>query len=327
MDLDITNAAENQSFILWLAPLHGLSGKVFRKAWLDHFSGIDIVLAPFILTINVDAYKETHFKDLRRESAIKVPLVPQILGNNAEGFIQTARVLSDMGYDEVNWNLGCPYPMVTKKKRGSGLLPYPDMVRTILDSVCPGVSMPVSVKLRLGLDDKREILDIIPVLNEYPLKRIIVHPRIGTQMYSGSVDLEAFTSVVGLSRQPLVYNGDIRDVDTFKMLRDRFPSVHEWMIGRWAVINPFLPAIIKSLPLPVNPAASIEAFHKDLYLGYREVLQGSRHVLDKMKEVWSYLGLSYPGCKACLKAIHSAKTLETYEHAVQILISTAYHNN
>lgn len=265
--------------------------------------------------------KKNHFKDLVPDGVERIPLVPQILSNDAAGFVTTAKTLSGLGYAEINWNLGCPYSMVADKKRGSGLLPYPDRIEKFLDEVCACPDFAVSVKLRLGRNDPREILDLVPVLNRFPLTKVIIHPRIGTQMYKGEVNLDDFARAADLCVHPVVYNGDIKDLKTFESLRDRFPRINEWMIGRWAVSDPFLAGKIKGLVPAADPVSSVRSFHEDLYASYREVLFGPAHVLDKMKEVWTYLARSFPGCRQELDSLARAKTLESYERAVSVIFS------
>jgi tRNA-dihydrouridine synthase len=278
-------------------------------------------MAPFILAVQGSRVTDPHYKDLVPERNAKVPLVPQLLGNDAAVFVATAAVLARMGYTEVNWNLGCPYPMVTNKRRGAGLLPHPGLIEAFLEHACADSPIPISVKLRLGLKDPREILDIIPILNRFPLRRVIIHPRIGSQMYGGTVDLEGFAAASSLSFHELVYNGDIADVPTFERLRSRFHRISGWMIGRAAVSNPFLPGLIKGGALPPDPVAPIKAFHDELYFEYREALDGQRHVLDKMKELWTYLGQSFPGAGETLKKIAKSTGFPGYETAVRQVFS------
>jgi tRNA-dihydrouridine synthase len=302
--------------ILSLAPLHGVSNRVFREAFFAHFSGFDHAVAPFILAVKGAAARPAHFKDLLPEHTRGTPIVPQILGNEPESFLETAAVIGDLGYAEVDWNLGCPYPMVANKMRGSGLLPHPERIRRFLDDVFPRLRVGLSVKVRLGRYDPGELRVLAPIFNAFPLTKVIIHPRIGTQMYEGVVDLEGFAAAVALLDRPVVYNGDIRDPDAFSALRSRFPFVREWMIGRGALSDPFLPARLKGLSLPERPLSAIAAFHADLYGAYRELLCGPTHVLDKMKEVWSYLSASVPDSAGAFKAISRAKTLDAYEAAV-----------
>ena len=330
--------------VLHLAPLHGVTNRTFREAYFRHFSGFDAALAPFILAVRTSQAKPTHFKDLVPRAEGGIPLVPQLLGNDPLAFVETARVLAGEGYREINLNLGCPYPMVANKQRGSGLLPYPERIAKILDAACAETAFTVSVKLRLGRADPDDILKVLPVLNDHPLDRVIIHPRIGTQMYRGTVDLDGFACAAALCRHRVVYNGDITDTSSWETLRARFPAIGEWMIGRRAISNPFLPEEIQAAAgfqssggtvasgtaLPLGAAAAspndtesrldrLQAFHDDLYASYRAILCGPAHVLDKMKEIWSYLGASFPRGKRELERVARAKTLAEYEAAVGAL--------
>jgi tRNA-dihydrouridine synthase B len=306
--------------ILYLAPLHGVTNRVFREAYFRHFGGFDGAVAPFILAVRVAKAKPQHFKDLLPGPGAE-GLEPQLLGNEPLAFAETARVLSELGYRDVDLNLGCPYPMVANKQRGSGLLPFPERVGALLDAACAVPGIRVSVKLRLGRSDPRDILALMPVLNEHPLSRVIVHPRVGTQMYRGVVDLDGFARAAALCRHELVYNGDIFSRAAFEALRARFPAIEAWMIGRGAVSNPFLAEEIGTGgAVRGDRIERLRAWHEDLYRSYRDVLCGPAHPLDKMKEVWSYLGASFPGKARQLERVARAKTLAAYEGAVSEIL-------
>ena len=309
--------------MLQLAPLQGVTNRTFRDAYSRHFSGFDGAIAPFILAVRGSTAKPRHFKDLLPgpaaligDAETRLSLVPQLLGNDAAAFDETARVLAQLGYDEINWNLGCPYSRVANKQRGSGLLPFPERIREVLDVACAIPGLRISVKLRLGRADPDDIIALMPVLNDYPLRKVIIHPRVGTQMYRGETDLTGFSRAAALCRHALVYNGDIVSLAAFEKLKARFPSIDEWMIGRGAVSDPFLPEEIKSGSVAGDRNCRLRAWHDDLYLSYRGILCGPAHVLDKMKEIWTYLGASFPGRARQLEGIARAKTLEAYEGAV-----------
>jgi tRNA-dihydrouridine synthase len=307
--------------VLYLAPLHGVTNRVFRQAYFRFFPGFDAAMAPFIQSVKAGSRVATHFKDLLPGYDPAFPLIPQILGNDASDFVDTTQVMADLGYREVNWNLGCPYPMVTRKGRGSGLLPQAARIDAILGQVCARSPLPVSVKLRLGFKDPHEILALMPVLNGHPLTRVIIHPRLASQMYEGQVDLDGFEQARALSLHKVMYNGDIKDLQTYRTLAARFPEVQEWMLGRGAIADPFLPACIKALPSPGNPVASIQAFHDELLEAYQEILSGQKHLMDKMKEVWTFLGSWFSSDPRWLKKIAGAKNLEAYRSAVQLAFS------
>jgi len=305
------------SFSLYLAPLHGVTNHVFRGAYFKFFPGFDAAYAPFIGSAGGTKIGEAHFRDLFPELQSGTPLVPQILGNQGDDFLRTADRLISFGYKEINWNLGCPFPMVANKQRGSGLLPYPEKIRLFLDQVCPRLSAALSVKVRLGRNDPAELLALMPIFNDHPLARVIIHPRIGVQMYDGEVDLRGFEKAASLSVHPVAYNGDIADEATFAALRASFPQIREWMIGRPAIRDPFLPQRLKGSAPGADSLETLRAFHQELYSRYRDILHGPRHVLDKMKEIWTYLGQSFPDGIKASKEIIRAKDLEAYEKGVE----------
>lgn len=308
--------------LLCLAPLQGVTTAQFRTAFAACFGGFDYAVAPFILSAKGARLSGSHFKDLLPEANRGIRVVPQILSNDPGAFLETVSRLRELGYREVDWNLGCPYPMVANKGRGSGLLPHPDRVRAFLDEVCADPELRLSVKLRLGRERSDEILALAPILNDHPLRRVTIHPRLGIQMYEGEVDLEGFAAAIAEIRHPIVYNGDILDSAGFAALQARFAGLSGWMIGRGAIRDPFLAGDIVGDIVPIEDRpARLRAFHAELYGEYRDALSGPRHVLDKMKEVWSYLGPSFAGANKALKALTKASSFEAYEAAVAKLFS------
>jgi len=222
-----------------------------------------------------------------------------------------SRRLAEMGYDEVNWNLGCPAPRVISHKRGSGLLPYPELIDKVLDTVFQDVTIAVSVKLRLGCRSADDILKIIPILNRYPLKSVCLHPRIGTQMYEGQADFEMFQQLFPQIRHTIIYNGDIFSVSDFLARKQQSPQVEQWMLGRGIFWDPFLPEKIKGCyhETPESAKQRFEKFHKALFdaVLQRSVLE--RNALNKMKEYWKYYCRLYENASAIFDKIKVCQSL------------------
>jgi tRNA-dihydrouridine synthase B len=275
-------------------------------------------MAPFVSTVKGKIVKNQHIRDLLPEYNRNLPLVPQIIGNNPQDFVALCVKLFDLGYREVNWNIGCPFPQVTKKKRGAGLLPYPDRIKSFLDHVVTRIPNKLSIKTRLGLASKEEMQGWMPVLNGFPIVELIVHARTGKQLYSGEADLDGFKEAVRSSAHPVVYNGDIVSRESFEALRLRFPTITEWMIGRGALANPFLGEIIKGKEPSIETMYSeTKAFHDDLLSAYTEVLDNSGYVVDKMKGIWLYLSQLFPEGKTLLKSIQKSRRMDQYNEVVQ----------
>ncbi len=306
---------------LVLAPLRGVTDSVFRTAYARHFGGFDRALAPFVTTVKGKGVAPSHIRDLEPTRNALLPVAPQALGNNPEDLVNLAETFAAMGYDHMDWNLGCPFAKVTGKRRGSGLLPFPDQVAGILESVVARSPIPLSIKVRLGLHDPGDLQRLLPRIAHLPLHGITIHARTADAMYDGPLDLEAFERCLPLCRWPVCYNGDIADESGFAALRARFGGrVESWMVGRGAIGDPFLPRALKGTPHAADRAArlaAVRAFHDEVYAAVRATLPGTVAVLGRMKELWRILGRwcepdgRYTG-KLC-----RTTALGTYEAAVK----------
>jgi tRNA-dihydrouridine synthase len=302
---------------LTLAPIKGFTEAPYRNAAAEFFSGFDAAMAPFVVTVQGRKYPDAHLKDLLPENNRGWPVVPQILSNHPEGFIKLAGRLHDLGYDTVNWNLGCPFPRVAKKNRGSGLLPDPERIDGFLEQVVPAIPNKVSIKTRIGRFDAEEMEPLMPVFNRYPLAELIIHPRTGIQMYAGNPDLSVFMECLALSKHPVTYNGDIYTISDFETLARRFETVNRWMLGRGALADPFLPGAIKGQVTPdADKLDIIRRFHDRLFEAYAEILSGPSHLGDKMKGFWLYLSRSFENGRKILKKIQKTRKTDHYREVV-----------
>ena len=136
--------------------MRGVTTRHYRTAFSHHFQGLDAEMAPFIPTVGGVGVNPKHLKDVHPETHSDLPLIPQLIGNNADDFVKMCHALHDLGYEEVNWNLGCPHKPVRKKQRGSGLLPDPDRIDALLEQICAESPCKISVKIRLGVEDPTE---------------------------------------------------------------------------------------------------------------------------------------------------------------------------
>ena len=301
--------------VFYLAPIRGVTDYLFRNTFERYFGTFDYMLAPFITTVKGISVCNSHVRDIAPEHNDCLRLIPQMIGNNPQEMLTLAKKMIELGYKEINWNLGCPYVMVTRKKRGSGLLPYPDLIASVLDSVVPEMPCPFSVKIRLGLDQEQEIEKVIPVLNDYPLSEIIIHPRTAKQMYSGTANLDWFEKALNISKHRVVYNGDIFSLQDFLNVAKRFPEVWRWMLGRGVISNPFLLQCSR-MGATVFDIKKLRSFHDDIFIQSRELLSGPSHLLGKMKGIWLYMAGSFPHDKRILKKIQKTGSISNYTDLV-----------
>jgi len=302
---------------IYLAPFQGITGITFRKVFTKHFQGTDKLFTPFFTTFPLNnKLSPRKLEELGLPAENGTEVVPQILCKDADEIIRFATFCGNQGFKEINWNLGCPYPQVANKKRGSGMLPYPGMIDEILKRVMPGIPIRLSVKCRLGYFSSDEIFDLIPIFNQYPISELTVHARIGKQLYSGEADLETFEKLGPVNNIPLVYNGDIFSVKDFLQLQKQFPSVHNWMIGRGLLYDPFLPAAIKGTGIPADRKAYVRNFIDDLYFAYRKQKNDNLSAIGTLKEYWSYLAMSFDDPHKVFSKLKKVKSFDEYEDAV-----------
>ncbi len=308
----------NEQPSLYFAPFQGITTKAFREVYARHFFGTDKLYTPYFANIAVDyPLPPLKLKALREQFENGIPVIPQILSKSAPEILWFAQCCAGLGFDELNWNLGCPYPQVARKKRGSGLLPHPEMVGEILDQLMNRMPLRFSVKCRLGYGDAGEIQNLIPVFNRYPLSEIIIHPRIGKQLYSGSPDLRAFGEAFTALQHPVVYNGDVTLPANLQYLKSEFPGINRFMIGRGLLADPFLAARIKGIALNGEETGILKKFTDDLYYTYRNDKKESHTVLNAMKEYWKYLILSFDDPQSVFRKIRKTASYNEYEEAVK----------
>lgn len=301
-----------------MAPFQGITGATYREIYTRFFTGIDKMYTPFFTAIHKDKSIGRKAFELSFINQNGIPVVPQILSKDSSEIIRFGNYCHERGFQEINWNLGCPYPRVANKKRGSGMLPYPGMVEEILEQVMPVLKINFSIKCRLGYYQPEEILQLIPVFNHYNIMELTVHARIGKQLYKGEVDHKAFDQARKLINVPLVYNGDIFTGEDHKQFSQQFQTIDKWMIGRGLLIDPFLPGEIKGLYQPdINERKKIiHQFISDLYIAYRKNKKDSLHIIGIMKELWGSLSLSFDEPVRVFNTLKKAKTFGEYEDAI-----------
>jgi tRNA-dihydrouridine synthase len=180
------------SVTLLSSPLQGFTDFRFRNAFHKHFGGIDTFYSPYIRLNGKLEIKASYERDILPENNTTLEVIPQIITNDADEFLFVAKYVQSLGYKELNWNLGCPYPMVAKCGMGSGLISNTEKINNILDRAHSETDIIVSMKMRMGYENASEILDVFPILEKYPIKNIAIHARIGKQLYKGPVDLALF---------------------------------------------------------------------------------------------------------------------------------------
>jgi tRNA-dihydrouridine synthase len=315
--------------ILLSSPLQSFTDYRFRNALNRHFGGIDTYYSPYIRLNGKLEIKPVYHRDILPENNQNIHVIPQIMTNDADEFLYVAKYVQSLGYDELNWNLGCPYPMVTKRCMGSGLIADAKRIDEVLERVHTESDIIVSMKMRMGYEEPTEILSVFPLLEKYPIKNIAIHARIGKQLYKGGVDLDSFERCLDNTSHKIYYNGDITTVEAYHEMVNRFPTIDHWMIGRGLISDPFLPSKIRhnSTKFPENAHEIFKAFHDELFHEFSVALAGSTNVLTKMHSYWEYFSLIFEDIKKPLKKIKKARTIEAYWEAVEEILESEFKTN
>jgi len=311
--------------MLILAPMQGLTELMFRRAYNQCFPGtLDSSVAPFVSLTHGNCGGREQLEDiLPEDNEGSIPVIPQILGHELEEFVRMADCMADLGYAEVNWNIGCPMRRIAAKHRGSGILPYPDEIRTVVDYVVPRIKARLSVKMRLGHRSPDEIFDIIPILNDYPLASVTIHGRTGKQQYGGSVDRERVMRAAAMLKAPFIYNGDITTTGQLSAVSSQWAAVSNQplagiMIGRGILYDPTLPLKIKGIEGDYTQMT--HRFVSALYDAIERQFPHETPRLRKMKEYWCLVYKSLPISESAARAMLRLQEIKEFRQAVDKII-------
>lgn len=308
-----------------LAPFQGITTKIYRNAFARHFPGLDRVFAPFVSGVHPEKVNLSVFQDVLPLQKNDVETIPQFVSIDHKEILAIAHTLADAGYEHINWNMGCPFSRLANKRRGCGILPFPTTIRTLLDEIMPHIPVKLSIKTRLGYRSPDELEKVLQVLNDYPIHELIIHPRIGLQRYKGDTQPDGFAHNLELSRMPVTYNGDIYHLTRYRELQTRFPTVKSWMVGRGALINPFLPAQIKGIPLSeAQMRERIAGFEKEVFTGIRNRVQDEKKLMGQMKAIWYYMNGVFSGGMQYFQGMKVCEDSQSYRKFADEIVKLAF---
>lgn len=301
----------------YLAPLEGITGYVYRNAYHEVFHNIDKYFTPFLSPTQHNKLTSREKNDVIPEHNQRMYVVPQILTNQYEYFLNTVKQLQAFGYEEVNLNLGCPSKTVVTKKKGAGFLQDLKQLEQFLDEIFEKSPISISIKTRIGMESPEEFPVLMKIFNQYPVKELIIHPRVQTDYYKNTPHLETYAYAKEVATMPLCYNGDIFSVEDFNRYQQQFPDQTSWMLGRGIIGNPALLGQIINGTLPNKE--ELKRFHDKIYEGYEETISGEKNLLFKMKEIWFYMGNLFVDSQKAMKQIKKATKVIQYRATVERL--------
>lgn len=297
---------------LFCAPLQGYTDAIYRQNHAKFAGGIHTYYSPF-LRVEKGEVRSRDLRDVAPENNQGYHLVPQVIFNGIEEFDILVNTLVNKGFQEIDLNMGCPFPMQTNHGRGSGILPHFDTVKQITDKIAKLSQIKFSIKMRLGLENADEALKLLPLLNDIPLVHLTMHPRIGRQQYKGALDEIAFKKFYEECCHPIIFNGDVQTVARIQQLEATYPKLKGVMLGRGLLTNPLLAVEYRSnkqFPATQRKTAILD-MHQGIFNQARETLQDSNQMLNRMRAFWEYQTDILPS--KVYKRIMKCRSFEDYK--------------
>lgn len=264
------NGIDLGDFPVLLAPMEDVSDPPFRILCKEN--GADMMYTEFISVEGLvrDAVKSKIKLDI---SEAERPVGIQIFGADIENMVRAAQMVEEVGPDLIDINFGCPVSKVAGRGAGAGMLREPDRMVEMTRRIVEAVRLPVTVKTRLGWDDKTQIVGLAERLQDTGIRAMAIHGRTRNQMYKGEADWRPIAAVKNNPRMhiPIIGNGDVDSPEKARIMRDEY-GLDGCMIGRAAIGNPWIFNQVKHflktgehLPLPTIDQR-IEAARRHLLL-------------------------------------------------------------
>lgn len=300
----------------YFAPLEGITDSIYRELHHKYFPGVHRYYTPFFSPTIHRNLTPREARELPIASTLEYTVIPQVLTKVPEDFLWFSNVCKDLGYEEVNLNLGCPSGTVTAKGKGSGMLKDPEQLNFFLSEIFEKTPIPVSVKTRIGFASPEEFFRLVEIFNQYPIKELIIHPRTRVQFYNGNVDMRAFRYGVDNSKAPVCYNGNLSSKQDIEQISEQFPEIESVMIGRALIGDPGMLSDTGTTP------QLLEQFHDELLQRYTEAFGGSRNAMFRMKENWRHMLCKFDNNEKLGKALRKTTDLTQYQSITRQIIHT-----
>ncbi len=300
----------------YFAPMEGLTDSVYRRVHCRFFPGITAYYMPFLSPTMHRTLTPREKRELPPADSVPFRAVPQILTRVPEDFLWAVEKCAELGYDEVNLNLGCPSGTVTAKGKGAGMLRDPEVLNQFFDTIFSHSVLPITVKTRLGFASPEEFPALVEIFNRYPIKELTLHPRVRQAFYNGDVDMDSFRYLLANAIMPVCYNGNLNTKQAVVKLEAEFPQVKSIMIGRGLIGDPGM------LAPEGTTVAALEGFLHGLQEEYCIAFGSARNAMFRLKENWRHLLCLFDGAEKLGKQLRKTTDLKEYEFIVHQILHT-----
>jgi tRNA-dihydrouridine synthase len=272
---------------LMLAPMQGLTNRALRGVYAETAQP-DLLFTEFV-RVRPRAKVMVAQSDFTEALATSpnIPLIVQVIGCAEEGVIPATRELVDRGVEHINVNMGCPFGRMTSVLAGGGMFRSPHTVEPMLEQLRKIVPGSLSVKTRTGLDDERQLFEILPAFENAGIDFLVVHSRTVDQKYKGSANHTITQELVQRTSLPLIANGDVRNPQQAKDVL-LSTGAGGLMLGRGAIADPLLFDRIRgkaeATPDVLQRKREIAEHTARLLRAYSDVFCGEAQILSKLRE-------------------------------------------
>lgn len=300
------------------APVQGHTDAAYRHFHHVIYGGDLEYFTPFI-RLEKGEIRKRDVADLTSVLNEGLRLTPQIIFKNRQELETLVQLIKELGFNRIDLNMGCPFPLQTARGRGAATLGKQELAVEVADVISHNQDVEFSVKMRLGMADDNDWRPTLSELNKVKLRFITVHPRVAKQQYGGELHLDKFAEILSESSNPVVFNGDIVTPQDVTERLEMFPEVKGVMCGRGLLGRPSLAAEVSSAKewSEEQRLSTMLRFSRSLFDHYGKTLEGGEHqVLDKIKPFWEYAEKEI-GRKAW-KQIKKSSNLAKYHTALAL---------
>ena len=277
--------------VLTLAPMQDVTTLEFMRV-VGRYGGPDVYWTEYF-RVHAVSHLEKWILDSITQNPTGRPVIAQMIGNDIPSLVRTAKELQNYPVAAIDLNLGCPAPIVYRKCAGGGLLREPQRIDAILGALREAVTIPFTVKTRIGFNSPAEFDTLLPIFAKHPIDLLTVHARTVVQMYRPGVRYDLIAQAARSLRCPVLANGNVYSAAQAQQLLTE-TGVRGLMIGRGAIRNPWLFGQIRAqlrgekvkLPVGRDLLAYIrELWENEITPGIKESSQ-----VQRMKKFMNYIG-------------------------------------
>ncbi len=295
--------------VLALAPMQDVTTLDFMRV-IARYGGPDVYWTEYF-RVHGNSCPEKWILQSITENPTGRPVVAQMIGNDVPALVRTARELQKYPVAAIELNLGCPAPVVYRTCAGGGLLREPQRIDAILGALRDAVTIPFTVKTRIGFESPAEFDTVLPLFAKHPIDLLTVHARTVKQMYRPGVRYDLIARAAQELKCPVLANGNVHSAAHAQAVLVE-TGAHGLMIGRGAIRNPWLFRQIRQHqrgePLFLPRGVDVLAYVRALYEAVCSPAARESAQVQKMKKYLNYLGV---GVEPTGQFLHQVRRVTT----------------